>query len=159
MVTLEPIEYSNVWKVIQLTVTEEQENYVAKNTESLIEAYLNLKDGKPALPFAIKRDDEVVGFMMFGYGHTGEDFLPKIAHDNYCLWRFMVDQRYQHQGIGRQAVQCAFEYLRTGPLGKATHCWLSYEPDNQSGKAFYQSLGFEENGENCDDEIVMVASL
>lgn len=159
MVELRKIDSTNVWKIIDLSVDDSQKNFVATNTESIIEAYTTITSGNIALPFAIYHEDCPVGFVMFGYGATGDEGEPAIAHNNYCLWRFMIDKKYQKQGIGRQALRAALQYLETNPCGKAEYCWLSYEPENMVAQRFYSSEGFWENGELCGDEIVSVRKL
>ena len=159
MITLEPIDRKNVWKVAKLTVKPEQTGFVASNTESLLEAYATRAEGLTALPFAICREHEPVGFVMFGYGTLGEEGEPSVAAGNYCLWRLMIDQAYQGQGYGREALQAALTYLRTQPCGPGALCWLSYEPENTGAKALYSAFGFRENGETDGDELVAVRPL
>lgn len=159
MITLKKIDYSNIWKVIKLSVNEQQENFVATNTESILEAYATISEGNVALPFAICDNENLVGFVMFGYGSTGDEDEPKIADGNYVLWRFMIDKKYQGKGIGKAALISSLDYLRTMPCGMAKYCWLSYEPDNLAVKSLYASVGFVENGELCGDEIVAVMKL
>ncbi|BCJ93181.1 N-acetyltransferase [Anaerocolumna cellulosilytica] len=159
MIELRKIDSKNVWKVIRLTVDAEQEDFVATNTESIIEAYTTITAGGVALPFGIYDKDCLVGFVMFGYGTSGDEDDPVIARDNYCIWRFMIDKNYQHQGIGKKALLASLEYLKSMPCGKAEYCWLSYEPENVIAKKLYSSVGFHENGEVCGDEIVSVLKL
>jgi diamine N-acetyltransferase len=159
MIELRKIDSENVWKVIKLTVDEEQKNFVANNTESIIEAYTTVTSGGVALPFGIYNDDCLVGFVMFGYGTSGDEDEPVVAQNNYCIWRFMIDKNYQHQGIGRKALQASLQYLETMPCGKADYCWLSYESDNIVAKKLYTSAGFDENGQMCGDEVVSVIKL
>ena len=50
-------------------------------------------------------------------------------------------------------------FIRTFPCGKADYCALSYEPENEVAAKLYHSMGFVENGEMDDDEIVAVLKL
>ncbi|ERK30151.1 GNAT family N-acetyltransferase [Clostridium intestinale] len=158
MVELRKVDSNNIWKIIKLSVNNNQFDFVATNTESILEAYTTITSGGVALPFGIYRGDTLVGFVMFGYGANGDD-EPDIAAGNYCIWRFMIDKTYQGQGLGKKAMQASIEYLRSEPCGRATYCWLSYEPENIVAKALYNSMGFIENGEMCDEEIVAVLRL
>lgn len=158
MITIEKIDENNVWEAIDLKVSKEQENYVATNNQSIIEAYLCLSKNAIALPFAIKKEGTVIGFAMIGYGKTEEDD-PLIAENNYVLWRFMIDSKYQSLGYGREAMKVIIEYIKSSPVGKALHCWLSYDEDNVIAKKLYNSIGFVENQEFCDGEIVAVLKL
>lgn len=159
MIHFEKVCDDNVWKIIKLTVNESQENFVATNTQSIIEAYTTITSGHVALPFGIYDDKTLVGFVMFGYGTTGDEDEPSVADGNYCLWRFMIDRNHQGRGLGRAALAAALEYLRSEPCGHAEYCWLSYEPENTVAKALYGSAGFRENGEICDGETVAVMKL
>lgn len=159
MIELRKVDSGNVWKVIKLSVDAEQEDFVATNTESIIEAYTTITSGGVALPFGIYNDDCLVGFVMFGYGTSGDEDEPVIAQNNYSIWRFMIDKNFQHKGLGKKALLASLHYLETMPCGIADYCWLSYEPENIVAKKLYSSQGFQENGEMCGDEIVSVIKL
>ena len=95
-------------------------------------------------------------------GFDKDDFwddAPDIANGNYNLWRLMIDQKYQHRGFGRRAVELALEFVRTFPCGKADYCWLSYEPENEVAKELYASFGFVETGEKDGEELIAVLKL
>ena len=151
-ITLEKITYKNYVKTIWgLKVTPKQKHFVASNTGSLAEAYVAITNGGVALPFAICRNNKPVGFLMIGYGLSDDDDLEKedpefvkMAKKSYCLWRFMIDKRYQRKGYGRKAMQLALDYIRTFPCGDAETVWLSYEPENEVAKKLYASFGFIE---------------
>lgn len=159
MIELREVNSENIWKIVKLSVADNQTNFVATNTESILEAYTTITSGGVALPFGIYNENTLIGFVMFGYGTSGDEDEPEIAVGNYCIWRFMIDQAYQGQGLGKKALQASLDYLRSAPSGSATHCWLSYEPENSGAKVLYTSMGFLENGEVCGDEIVSVLKL
>lgn len=156
---LRKIDKTNLWEILELSVKEEQADFVATNTQSILEAYAAIASGDAALPFGIYQDGRPVGFVMFGYGQTGDPQEPLAAAGNYCIWRFMIDRSFQRQGLGRKALALSLEYLRSFPCGRADSCWLSYEPDNLGAKALYREAGFLENGERCGEEIVAVKRL
>ncbi|MBN1971046.1 MAG: GNAT family N-acetyltransferase [Candidatus Delongbacteria bacterium] len=62
--------------------------------------------------------------------------------DVYCIWRFLIDKKFQGKGYG-----------------KANRICLSYEPKNTAAKAQYESLGFRETDEIEDDQIVSVLRI
>lgn len=159
MIELRDINIRNVDAVLALSVREEQRSFVASNAVSLAEAYAAHRSGCTALPFGIYSDGVLVGFVMFGYKGIGDENDPAVAKENYVLWRFMIDRRYQRQGLGRAALQVSLDYLRGQPAGEGAYCWLSYEPENTVAKALYESFGFRENGEMCGEEIVSVLKL
>lgn len=158
---LRKIDYNNVWKIVHLSVTDEQKarDFVASNAESIIEAYAATQSGFTALPFGLYENGEPVGFVMLGYGSIGDEEEPSVVNDSYCIWRFMIDGRYQKCGFGSAGMEAVLRYIRTFPCGKAGWCWLSYEPDNEVARTLYAKFGFEENGETDGDEVVAVLKL
>lgn len=160
MIVLKKIDLENVWKIVKLSVKEEQENFVSPNIESIVEAYVAITSEQIALPFGMYSDGALVGFVMFGYGIVESDGgEPLIADGNYSIWRFMIDEKFQGQGLGRKALRACLDYLKTLPCGDAIYCWLSYEPENYLAKELYTSMGFKENGEKCGDEIVAILEI
>ena len=158
MIHLKPVDSHNLWALMRLRVAPEQEDFVARNIESIAEAYVTDHDGKVALPFGIYADEIPVGFVMFVYGELDEDD-PAIAAGNYCIRRFMIAAEHQGKGYAKEALQAALDYLRTKPCGDGAYCWLSYEPENTAARTLYHRFGFEENGEQSGDEIVAVRKL
>ena len=129
---LRKVDSENIWKIVKLSVFDEQKGFVATNTESILEAYVTITAGGTALPFGIYDDDILVGFIMFGYGTVGDEDEP---------------------------MHVALNYLKTYPCGAADSVWLSYEPENIAARTLYSAMGFIENGEMCGDEIVAVRKL
>ena len=165
MVHIEKLNPVNTWDVVDLKLRKEQKDFVAPNFASIIEAYTSIGTECTAFPFAIYNDRKVVGFLMIGYNEAAmydyfNDFkAPEVSRNNYSIWRFMIDKRYQKRGYGRAAMKLALDFIRTRPCGEAEYCFLSYEPENEVAAKLYHSLGFEENGETDGDEIVAVLKL
>lgn len=157
---IERVNGKNVWDILKLSVKEEQTNFVARNDISIIEAYIAITNGGYAFPFGIYDDHLPVGFMMIGYD-TDDDWedAPKIAANNYNLWRLMIDKKYQHRGYGKEAMQLALDFIRTKPCGEAKYCWLSYEPENAVARKLYHSFGFIETGDMDGSEVIAVLQL
>lgn len=160
MIHLERIGGGSAADILALRVAENQRNFVAPNDRSLIEAYICLSHGGRVFPFGIYDGDTPVGFCMIGYG-TDDDWTdaPAVAAGNYNLWRFMIDERRQGQGLGRAALRAILEFIRSRPCGPAALCWLSYEPENAAARALYASFGFRETGERDGDEVIAVLPL
>ena len=157
---LKRIDERNIWEVVKLDVFDDQKDFVATNNESLLEAYVALTSGIVVMPFALYEGQNLVGFIMFGYGNGASAADPKVALGNYCIWRFMIDKHWQRQGLGRAALETALDFLKADPLKKgAKAVWLSYEKENEVAKKLYASFGFVENGEYCDGELVAVRPL
>ncbi len=160
MLRLEKITGKNVWSILKLHVSEDQESFVAPNDISIIEAYTAITGNGYAFPFGIYEGETPVGFLMIGFDADDcwED-APSIARGNYNLWRLMIDKNYQNKGYGKEAVRLALEFIKTFPCGKADFCWLSYEPENEIASRLYHSFGFAETGEMDGDEIIAVLKL
>ena len=160
MLRLEKVTGKNVWSILKLSVSQEQESFVAPNDVSIIEAYTAITGNGYAFPFGIYEDDIPVGFLLVGFDADDcwED-APSIARGNYNLWRLMIDKNYQKKGYGKEAVRLALEFIKTFPCGKADFCWLSYEPENEIASRLYHSFGFAETGEMDGDEIIAVLKL
>ena len=159
MVTLEKVNSKNVWKLLKLRVAPEQEDFVASNTESIVEAYTTVAAGGAALPFGVYADGDPVGFVMLGYDDLPDEENPSVSAGNYTVWRLMIDEKQQGKGYGKAALGLALDYIRSFPCGPAKLCWLSYEQENTAAAALYHAFGFSENGEYDGDEIVAVLSL
>lgn len=158
MITLRKITLENRREMFRLEVTEEQRRYVASNLSSVASCYVLATNGGHPLPLIIYADEQMVGFVMLVYGITGYD-VPKIADGNYCILRLMIDARYQNKGYGREAIQKILDYIRTFPAGPAAYCWIQYKPKNTVAKRLYESCGFRDNGELCENEHVTVLKL
>ena len=156
---LEKIVNDNIWKIIKLRVKQDQEDFVATNTESILEAYATIQEGNVALAFGLYQGTDLIGFVMIGYGTSGGEDEPLVAPESYCIWRFMIDEKFQGQGLGKAAMQAVLDYIQTKPCGDAKYCWLSYEEENTVARNLYSSFGFQESGEICYDEIVSVKTL
>lgn len=45
MVQLKPVDKYNIWQIVELAVLKQQENFVATNTQSLLEACVTIVSG------------------------------------------------------------------------------------------------------------------
>lgn len=149
-VRLVKVDRSNFNALIDLSPDEAGKEYVAENIYSLAEAYANLAQGRYAQPFGIYDGDTPVGFLMIGYDIVDEGDDPEKQYyirNSYLIWRFMVDEKYLHQGYGRAAMKLLLDYIRTFPAGPAEYAWITYEPENLRAKNLYHSFGFVEEPE------------
>lgn len=136
-ITLTDIDKNNYEDVCDLTVADDQYEYVADNTWSLVESKFN-----PSYQTrAICLDCKPVGFFMW---------VPETEH-RISIWRFMVDQNYQNKGIGRKALQLALDEIK-GSTDILEEIEICYNPSNPVAKKFYASFGFVEIGMDEDGE-------
>ncbi len=141
MVYLREITKENLDAVLELKTTKEQEVYVSTVARSLAQAWV-FRD--TAYPFAIYDDDVLVGFVMMGFYE---------AKQQYTLWKLLIDERYQHRGYGRQAVELAKRYL-IDAFGVA-EIHLGVHQDNAAAIRLYQSAGFIATDETDGTQIEM----
>ncbi|USD20729.1 GNAT family N-acetyltransferase [Microbulbifer variabilis] len=134
--SLQPITQNNYEAVCDLDVAEAQQEYVACNMWSLVEAQFN--SGYETR--AIYTGEKPVGFLMW----------VKESREKISIWRFMVDQKQQGKGIGRAALQLALQEIRQTP--NIEQIEICYNPKNPVAKDFYSSFGFTEMGMDKDNE-------
>ena len=142
-VTLRDVTKDNWLDVIHLEITKEQEDYVALNSESIAESsfyphYVNR---------AIYREDEVVGFIQ--YYQELEEGLP----DEFYISQFMVDVKYQGQGIGKIATELVINEMKEIPECKKIT--ILYMPGHHMMRKFYSQFGFVVTEEDDEDGVVM----
>lgn len=141
MVYLREITKENINAVLELKTTKEQEAYVSTVAHSLAQAWA-YRD--TAYPFAIYDNDTLVGFVMMGFYE---------AKQQYTLWKLLIDERYQHCGYGRQAVELAKRYL-IDAFGVA-EIYLGVHENNAAAIRLYQSTGFVATGATDGKQIEM----
>jgi diamine N-acetyltransferase len=139
MIVFKPVNEDNFEDVIKLKVAEKQENYVASNIYSIAQA----KVLPECIPLAIYNDEELVGFLMYAMDRDDKE---------YCIYRLMIDERYQCRGYGRAAMKAIIELIKQD---KNHHVlYLSFEPENSRARKLYESLGFEPDGRMIDNEVI-----
>ncbi len=143
-IELRIIDKENMYDVIDLEVADEQKDFVASNSFSLLQA--NYEEN--VYPFAIYRDDELVGFIMY-------DLDDEI--DMYGMCRLMVDKKFQNQGIGKAAIEKLFDKV-IKEHGNVKF-YTSAEPYNTVALNLYEKLGFENTGKIVYDEVLMIKQL
>lgn len=145
-VSLREITAETVRAVIKLSVAESQTGFVASNAISLAQALF----APEAWYRAIYRDEELVGFVML----ADESLLsPPPAAPNISVWRFMIDEKFQGQGIGRAALLLVIEHARSKGIFKTLE--LSYVPGPACPEPFYLGIGFQHTGRVDEGEIIL----
>jgi diamine N-acetyltransferase len=143
-IELRPVTRENLRACIRMKVRRKQRSFVASNVTSMAEAYV-LPEADPRLIYA---DDKPVGFVLFH---------PDEHGPGHYIVRFMIDRRFQGQGLGRRALQAAVGWLAR-EKGVDT-IRLSVVPENDRAVSLYHSAGFVETGEIDDGEVVMQLTL
>ena len=127
MITFREIDKHNYSECICLKVKDSQQQFVADNARSLVQA--GFEEG--LYTRGIYRDDVMVGFLLF-------DYDPEIPE--WSLSRFMIGQQYQGQGLGKEAVR-EFLHHQKEQMGIG-ELYVSVELENTAAHDLYEKLGF-----------------
>ena len=139
-INLREITEDTVEEVCRLNVEEYQKKFVASNAYSIAQAYFS----KIAWFRAIYANENIIGFVMI------EDQPDK---SEYCLWRFMIDKKYQRKGFGLKAMQLIIEHIKNRP--NSTEFLTCVVQDKGGPQGFYEKLGFKLTGEYYEGEAIM----
>ena len=145
MIRLEPVTERTFGRILDMKLSAEQNRFVAPNVVSMAQAWLYYAEARP---FAVCDVEDVVGFLMLDWDE---------GERNAGVWRFMIAPEHQRKGYGRAALQAAIDLVRGAGCFDLMN--LDFVPGNTVARELYASLGFRENGEVEDGEIVMVLPL
>ena len=153
-VSLREIAQDTVRSILDLKVAPAQEKFVASTAVSIAQAYFH-----PQAWFrAIYAGDRPVGFVMLA-----DDTLlgPRSAAvqgaDALWIWRFMIDERFQHLGFGSAALLLVAEHARTRP--GVSRILVSHVRGEGGPGRFYRKLGYVYTGDEEDGELVLQLDL
>jgi len=138
-VSLRRVTPANIAEIITLQVRPEQEHIIPSNVQNLADAFVS---GWPVTAYGIYSGTLAVGFIMYACFHR--ESSQHWTDNSYFIWRFMIDARYQGQGLGRSALKKVIADIRSLPAGKAEWIWLCYDATNPKAQRFYESCGLEE---------------
>ncbi len=141
-VRLQEITGDTVRTICNLKVSKEQEQFVAPNSVSIAEAHFSDNTWFRA----IYADETPVGFIMLTEpSETERNLLGK-----HFLWRFMIDERHQGKGYGREALKLIVQHLKEN--SNANALYTSCREGKGSPKGFYKKMGFIETGKQLGNE-------
>src|SRR5690625_1342138 len=136
---LRTVTRSNITDVRGLTVLDEQEDFI----ESMEECIQDAQEDERYVPLGLYCDGEIVGFAMYG------QFKGRVWFD-----RFLIDQKYQGQGLGKHFFRKMLDYLVARFDSK--YIYLSVYEENQAAIQLYESFGFEFTDEmDVNGEMIM----
>lgn len=153
LVTLREISRENWREALELSVHPEQQRFVADYVPvalvGLAKAYVRPL-GLVWLPFAIYAGHEMVGFL--------ELALDPGSTDQYWLYHFFIDARYQQKGYGKKALAAFIEYVaRNYPECRSIS--LMVQPDNIPALRLYAAAGFMRTQEEVGGEPIFRLAL
>ena len=144
-ITLRDITGDNYFQVLELKISPEQEaaKFVSPVVRSLADAWFYREEGI-TYPKAVYADEDLVGFIMYELDTEEQQVF---------IWRFLIDQRYQGKGYGRQTIEVVMEMAKEQVVA-------DYVDGNEPMKKILLDLGFEETGFNKEiNEHIMVYQL
>ncbi len=145
MIRLEKISKDNYRECLRLQVAEYQTKFVAPNSRSLAKAYVYYDT---AIPFVVYSEEKMVGFILLRHYDEG---------NSYIIDQFMIDERYQGRGYGKQAMKLIIERIKSE--GKYSKIILCYIDGDEIAKKLYIGLGFHHTGEVDENEILMALNF
>ena len=139
MIEIVEITKSNWQECISLSVSDEQKGFIASNVYSLAESKF-----EPEMhPIGFKKDDSLIGFAMFGY---------ETDENRAWIIRFMIDEKYQNKGLGKEALSQLIKLLSSKYVILSIR--LCVEPENIMAIKFYEKFGFSSTGEKWGNELI-----
>ena len=124
----------------QLQISEENgKRFIVPIVYSLAES----KFVEHLIPLAIYKNAKLVGFTM--YGKDPED-------QNYWIYVFMIDKRYQRQGYGKAAMIQLIGHIRHEH--RCEKIMIGHKPDNEIAGRLYESVGFQDTGKMINHEMI-----
>ena len=139
-IELREVTSANWQEALRLAVYPDQQRFIAEYTPivaiALAKAYLRL-GGATWTPYAIYASATMVGFVALAY----ESDTP----DQYWIFHFFIDHRYQGRGYGRAALQRFMELVkREHPTCELLQ--LVVHPENHRAQLLYTAAGFRLSG-------------
>ncbi|WP_432205618.1 GNAT family N-acetyltransferase (plasmid) [Cetobacterium somerae] len=127
IVSLKEINKTNYKECINLKLTLEQERYISSNLLSLVQTVY--EDDFYSLGIYI--DDLMVGFILYDFD---------LSVGGWSMSRFMIDYKYQHQGIGERALKKFIKFFKN--KYNSEKLYTSVEVNNLVALKLYEKLGF-----------------
>lgn len=145
------------WRAtLALGVAPEQQRFIAAYTPiaalGLAKAYIRPL-GLIWTPYAFHaHDDNAGGAEAEGtpVGFTMLAYTPESA-DDYWLFHFFIDQRFQGRGYGALALQQVIAHVR-GAHPRCRALQLTVHPENMRAQRLYARAGFRPTGESLEGE-------
>jgi len=158
--------WNNCWEVTELRVDKAQSNFVATNSDSLVEAFVaHNQNNYTPITRAIYNDETLVGFLMVSYLKNGHEYdvedvlFTSDGSPCYLFHRLMIAKDHQGKGYGKEAILQIIDYVKSKPHGEADYFYISFEPENKSARIVYKKAGFREDGRIIGGEEVFVMDI
>lgn len=141
MVIFKEVDRNNFWECIDISVSDEQVDFVTSNAVSIAQA----KVQPECKPLIIYNDDIMVGFLMYCIDEDDGE---------YWIYRLMIDKNHQSKGYGKEAFSKLLEIIKEDK--SHNKIFLGVHKDSLSAVNLYRNFGFEFNGQVFGSEHIMV---
>ena len=151
--SLQEVTRENWRAALNLAVFPDQQRFIADYVPiaviALAKAYIR-PGGLIWTPYAFYADQQMVGFAELAY----EPGNP----DNYWLFHFFIDHRYQGRGYGKAALHLLLQYIKDHHP-QCHSLKLTVHPENTRAHHLYTSVGFQPTGATFSGEPVYKLSF
>lgn len=134
MIRLTDIDDTNLAEALRLTVADDQKRFLADASGILARGWAYRRCN--ARVFGIARDAQLTGLALV------RDLNDEPAC--YDLQQFFIDRRFQHQGIGAQALCLILAILHDE--GRYPCAEVCVDRDNTAALALFTAAGFADTG-------------
>lgn len=141
MILLQEITRENFWDCIELSVNEEQTDFVTSNAVSIAQS----KVQPECIPLAVYDDEIMVGFIMYCIDEDDGE---------YWIYRMMIDKKFQSKGYGKKTMSEFLDIIKEDK----THnkIFLGVHKESTYAVKLYRNFGFDFNGQVFGSEHIMV---
>ena len=140
-ITMREVTRENWQDALRLAVYPAQQRFIADYIPiaaiALAKAYIR-PGGLTWIPYAFYADAIMVGFAELAY-ESGSD-------ENYWLFHFFIDSKYQGQGYGKQALQTLIQFIKAHFV-ECLAIQITVHPENVRAIRLYATAGFQATGE------------
>lgn len=141
MVSFKEITKENFWDCIELSVTEEQFDFVTSNAVSIAQS----KVQPECIPLAVYDDEIMIGFIMYCIDEDDGE---------YWIYRMMIDKNFQSRGYGNKTLEKLLEIIRQDKTHNKVY--LGVHKESIYAVKLYKSFGFYFTGQVFGNEYIMV---
>lgn len=138
--SLREVTRENWWAAMRLTVHPHQQRFIAEYSPiaavALAKAYVR-PGGFTWTPYAIYAEAEMVGFVELAY--------DPASSEDYWIFHFFIDQRFQGRGYGALALQRFITLVRQ-EHPSCTMLQLVVHRENHQAQRLYTRAGFQPTG-------------
>ncbi len=141
MIIFKEVNKENFWDCIELSVTQEQVDFVTSNAISIAQSKVQTE----CIPLAVYDNEIMIGFIMYCIDEDDSE---------YWIYRMMIDKNYQSKGYGKKALEKLLKIIKQDK----THnkIFLGVHKESTYAVKLYKSFGFNFNGQVFGNEHIML---